>query len=132
MKKQVCPICNEPVVGRADKRFCSDQCRATANNKLKNTNEKQIIEVNKRLRKNRTILKTLSPVGKATVRKSILEDMGYDFSAFTSLYMPASGTLYYICYDYAFSPIVQSGVEKALIVSKQQYVSKWQPWQFVK
>jgi len=91
MESNICPVCASPIIGRSDKIYCSDQCRATANNQLKNTSEKRIIDTNKRLRRNRTILKTLCPVGKSTVRKSILEDMGYDFSAFTSFILVANG-----------------------------------------
>ncbi len=109
-----------------------DQCRAVANNQFKQKTQKLIIDTNKRLRRNRTILKTLSPVGKATVRKTVLENMGYDFLAFTALYLPSTGNLYYLCYDYGFSPIVQRGIERALIITKQSYVGGWQPWQFAK
>ena len=33
MKKK-CLECKDPIIGRADKKFCSDQCRNTYNNKL--------------------------------------------------------------------------------------------------
>ena len=127
-----CPVCSTLLVGRSDKKYCSDQCRAIANNQFKYKTQKLITDTNKRLRRNRTILKTLSPVGKATVRKTILESMGYDFSAFTSLYLSPAGNLYYLCYDYGFSPIVQRGIERALIITRQKYVGDWQPWQFAK
>ena len=29
-----CPECGEHIIGRVDKKFCSDQCRASHNNKL--------------------------------------------------------------------------------------------------
>lgn len=118
-------------MGRSDKKYCSDQCRATANNQLKNETEKVIIEFNKRLRKNRTILKTLCPIGKSTVRKSVLLDMGFDFSSFTNMYLSPQGNLYYLTYDYGFSPIIQKGIEKALIITRQPYVNEWQPWKYV-
>jgi len=37
------------------------------------------------MRRNRKILKTLSPVGKSTVRKEVLEAMVYNFSIFSSM-----------------------------------------------
>ena len=129
---KICPVCSTPFRGRSDKKFCSDQCRATANNQNRLKSEREIIETNKKVRKNRTILKTLCPIGKATVRKSVLVDMGYDFSYFSSLYLPASDHLYYFCYEYGFSPIVQNGVERALIITRQDYVGKWEPWKFIK
>ncbi len=132
METMNCPVCDEQIKGRSDKKYCSDQCRSAANNNRKNIQEQQIKVTNKRLRKNRTILKTLCPIGKSTVRKTVLTEMGFDFSVFTSLYMPKSGNLYYLCYDYGFSPIVQKGVERALIITKQKYAGYWQPWQFAK
>jgi len=130
LEKTQCPVCKDFFTGRADKKYCSDQCRATANNKLRQNSEKEIISINRILRKNRTILKTLCPVGKATVRKTVMEAMGYNYSVFSSLYLPSSGNLYYLCYDYGFSPIVQNGVERALIITKQNYVGSWDPWKF--
>ncbi len=132
MESKKCPVCGTSFLGRLDKKYCSDQCRGTANNKIKRKSERLMIETNRRLRKNRKILKTLCPVGKSTVRKSILIEMGFDFSSFTSMYMPRSGNLYYLCYDYGFSPIIQKGVERALIISKQNYVDDWHPWNFAR
>jgi endogenous inhibitor of DNA gyrase (YacG/DUF329 family) len=67
-----CSECGNKVIGRADKKYCSDQCRAIHNNRLKFDKEKEVIRINSILRKNRTILKKYSPVGKTTVRKEIL------------------------------------------------------------
>lgn len=129
--QMICLTCKTPMRGREDKKYCSDQCRATANNHNRKATEKEIIFTNKVLRKNRKILKTLCPVGKSTVRRTVLESMGYNFSIFSSLYYPNSSNLYYFCYDYGFSPIVQKGVERALIITRQNYVGKWEPWKFI-
>jgi predicted nucleic acid-binding Zn ribbon protein len=67
---KICPECNEPFVGRSDKKFCSDQCRYLHNNRLKNDKEKEVIRINSILRRNRTILKRLNPIGKTTVRSA--------------------------------------------------------------
>jgi hypothetical protein len=37
-----------------------------------------------------------------------------------------------LCYDYAFTPLVEHHVEKALIVTKQDYMNAWDPWKYVK
>jgi len=88
--------------------------------------------VNKALRKNRSILKTLCPAGKAVVRKELLVALGYDVKVFSSLFLTSNKQVYYICYDYAFMPIVEHNVEKALIVTRQDYMGSWDPWKFVK
>jgi predicted nucleic acid-binding Zn ribbon protein len=132
VSKLKCPICNNPVIGRADKKYCSDQCRYLANNKNKFQAERPILDINKVLRKNRSILKALCPVGKATVRRDVLDAMGYDVRVFSSLFLTSKKQIYYVCYDFAFTPILDNNIEKALIVTKQDYMNSWDPWKYVK
>lgn len=127
-----CPVCQGPLTGRSDKKYCSDQCRYMANNKNKNEAQQTLLDVNCILRRNRTILKKLCPVGKAVVRKEVMDVMGYDFQCFSSLFLTSGKQIYYICYDYAFLPILEHGVQKALIVTRQEYMGAWDPWKFVK
>jgi uncharacterized Zn finger protein (UPF0148 family) len=131
VNKPLCPICNSPLIGRTDKKYCSDQCRYLANNKHKIESEKPILDINKVLRKNRSILKKLCPVGKAVMRKEVLDTMGYDVNVFSSLFVTSNKEVYYICYDYAFTPLLENNIKKVLIVSKQDYMSMWDPWRFV-
>lgn len=126
-----CPICHETFSGRADKKYCSDQCRALANNDKKIKNQHALIQTNQALRKNRTILKTLCPHGKATVRKEVLLAMGFQFDFFTSIFVTNTKQVYYLCYDFAYSPIVEREIEKALIVTRQEYMKNWNPWKSV-
>ena len=127
----VCPVCKGPLIGRSDKKYCSDKCRYISNNKSKTQNEQPINDVNRALRKNRSILRRLCPVGKAVVRKEVLLEMGYQPRFFSSLFLTSNKQIYYICYDYAFTPLVDHNVEKALIVSRQDYMGEWDPWRFV-
>jgi hypothetical protein len=85
--------------------------------------------MNQILRKNRNILKSLCPQGKATVRRTVLKQRGYDFNQFTSLFVTQSRQAYYLCYDFGFTPLVEHGVEKALIINRQPYMKNWDPWQ---
>jgi len=132
MNTPTCPICQAPISGRMDKKYCGDQCRSTANNKKKLETQRILLVTNQALRKNRTILKTLCPQGKATVRKEVLVMLGYDFTLFCSLFMTSKKQLYYMCYDYGFTPINENGVEKALIITRQNYMGDWNPWKFIK
>lgn len=127
-----CKKCGKPIQGRMDKRFCDAYCRNSFNNKIKRKDEQSITEINRGLRKNRTILKTLSPVGKSTVRKEVLEAMGYNFNIFSSMYRASKNSIYYLCYEYGFSPIIdRRGVEKAVIITRQLYMGDWRPWKYV-
>ena len=130
--KKKCLQCGKTITGRLDKKYCDAYCRNMYNNQNRRTDEKLIQHINSIIRKNRRILKTLCPVGKATVRKEILDAMGYNYHYFSGVYRsPAPhNTAYFICYDYAFSPIKQKGIEKALIVQKQDYFDNYlkNPW----
>lgn len=128
--KNTCLQCDKPITGRIDKKFCDDQCRNSYNNQNKRADEKLIQEVNRLIRRNRRILKSLCPIGKATVRKDVLDALGYDYRYFSNIYKSSQNQVYYINYDYAFSPIKQEDrktgemVHKAVIVQKQDYFDK--------
>ena len=101
-----CLKCGKALSGRSDKKFCDAYCRNAYNNQHKAIDEQFINLVNSSIRRNRRILKSLSPEGKATVRKEVLDQMGYDFRYFSGLFKTQSN-LYYLVYDYAFSPIME-------------------------
>ena len=115
----VCLECGSQIVGRLDKKFCSDQCRYLYNNKRKRQHEVAIQNVNRILRKNRSVLKSLNPVGKTTVRRALLENLGFDFNFFTHVYRTKSGQLYYFVYEYGYMLEEQ---EKVVLVTYQRYM----------
>ncbi len=100
-----CLDCGEPIVGRVDKKFCSDQCRNNYNNKQNRDSTNYIRKVNSILRKNRRILKELNPENKVTVHKDKLLKKGFDLSYFTNTYITKTGKIYYFCYDEGYLPI---------------------------
>lgn len=117
-----------------DKKFCDIDCRSVYNNKKRRDQEKELHKINSIIRKNRTILKTLCPKGKATVRKEELDEMGFDTNYFTTIFPTKGGNVYYFCYEYGYSPIIErSTIRKALIVQQQEYMKKpFDPWNYVK
>ena len=63
-----CLECGEMLHGRTDKKFCSDACRNTYNNKLKSVAGSQYVrKVNGILKRNRNIMAELNPEGKIRV-----------------------------------------------------------------
>lgn len=131
--KRHCLTCDTPLSGRSDKKFCDDQSRATYNNRNKASHERNLQRLNSRLRRNRTILKSLCPVGKATVRKEVLDEMGFDFRYCTSLF-GNPGKVYFFCYDYGYMPIIerslteQRPIQKVSIIQKQSFMDRVDPW----
>ncbi len=98
--KRKCLECQEPLIGRADKKFCDDHCRNAYNNKLKASNNNLIRNVNNSLRKNHRILESLNPDGVKKVKKDTLLTKGFNFKYHTHTYKTKENALYHFCYDY--------------------------------
>ena len=104
MKKK-CLECGENIVGRIDKKFCSDACRNAYNNNV-NKDSKNLIRItNNRLWKNYRILEALNPDQKTKTSRAKLIEKGFDFNYFTSIYTTKAGTVYYFVYDQGYLAI---------------------------
>ena len=116
----VCPVCNKEIVGRADKRFCSNICRAAAfyEDRSKLTHFKR--QVHKILTNNRDILVHLNPQGKSFISRVDLENRNFNFNFFSSVYRTKSGNVYWFCYDQGYRKL-QKG-EKFLLIRWQDYM----------
>lgn len=97
-----CQECEDPIKGRADKKFCSDACRNAYNNRHNNYTNNLIKHVNFVLRKNRKILEELNPEGKTTVHLQKLIDKGFNFKYMTNIYETKAGKRYIFCYEYGY------------------------------
>lgn len=104
MQKE-CLECGEKIIGRSDKKFCSDACRNTYNNNLNKESKNLVRNINNRLKKNYRILGELNPEDKTKVSKYKLLDKGFDFEHITSIYTTKTGKVYYFVYDYGYLPI---------------------------
>ena len=102
MSSRKCLECDEKVVGRIDKKFCSDYCRNTYNNKVNKESKNLIRNINNRLRKNYKVLTELNKTGKTKVSRNKLYDKGFDFRFFTSIYTTKTGNVYYYIYDQGY------------------------------
>ena len=102
MEIRECIECKEPVRGRVDKKFCSDYCRNTYNNRVNKDSKNLIRNINNRLRKNYKILSVLNSSGKTKVTRTKLYDKGFDFQFFTSIYKTKTGNTYFYVYDQGY------------------------------
>lgn len=116
--QQTCAECGTAFKGRIDKKFCSDPCRTTYNNRLKSIEHSYIKEVNNILRKNRRILVHLNPGGKSKISREKLKTKGFNFSFFTSTHTTKDGAQYFYCYDQGYLPI---GKDQCLLVIKKDF-----------
>jgi len=102
MEQKKCLECGEPFKGRSDKKYCSDYCRNSHNNKI-NTDSKNLIRnINNRLRRNYRVLTDLNSSGKTKVIRNTLINHNFDFSLFTSIYTTKTGNVYYYIYDQGY------------------------------
>jgi hypothetical protein len=99
---KTCLECNEKIIGRADKKFCSDMCRNAFNNKLNSDSNNLVRNINNTLRKNRRILEEICKEDKVKVLKSTLLREGFDFGFFTNTRTTQKGSTYVFVYEYGY------------------------------
>ena len=116
IEEKSCLECGEKIKGRADKKFCSDQCRISYNNKLNSDETNFVRNVNNILRKNRRILIELNPKGKTQITRSKLNDKGFDFTYFTNTYTTKDGAFYKFCYEQGYLEIEK---DRFLLVARE-------------
>lgn len=104
MKRQ-CPECGDRIIGRIDKKFCSDGCRNAHNNRINKDSKNLIRNTNNRLRKNYRVLEALNPNKKTKCSRAKMIEKGFDFNYFTSIYITKAGTTYYFVYDQGYLPL---------------------------
>ena len=104
---KTCLNCGAVIKGRADKKFCDDQCRNTFNNAQNSDSNNYVRNVNNLLRKNRRILEELNtdPSGKTKIPRSRLLLKGFQFDYITNVLHTRAGKTYYFCYEYGYLPL---------------------------
>ncbi|PKP31274.1 MAG: hypothetical protein CVT99_10285 [Bacteroidetes bacterium HGW-Bacteroidetes-16] len=115
--EHACLECGTRLLGRIDKKFCNDQCRNAYHNRENRDDDSFIRNINSILRKNRNILKELTPDGKSKVKKHQMEQHGYNFKYFTHVYKTKEKRVYYFCYEHGYLPLEDDYF--ALVVNKE-------------
>lgn len=104
MEKKLCAFCNNPITGRADKKFCDDACRSAFNNQLNHESNNMVKNIDNAIKRNRRILKELipEPEGKIKVSLKKLTELGFNFNYITHYLTTQKGATYYFCYEYGY------------------------------
>jgi hypothetical protein len=105
MEKRTCIDCGETFNGRVDKKFCSDLCRNSHNNKINSDSTNFVRNITNILRKNRRIIESLLPEETAKVSQQKLIDKGFNFNYHTNISITKTGKNYVFCYEYGYLPI---------------------------
>ncbi|MFZ1703512.1 MAG: hypothetical protein WAT79_04150 [Saprospiraceae bacterium] len=114
-----CPECGDKLIGRRDKKFCSDQCRTANHNKYNGDQNNFMRNINNILRKNRRILQS-KIVGRSSKTKKVdLIDEGFKFSYFTNEYVTKTGKVYRFCYEYGYVTLDNNYLS---LVQRKEYV----------
>jgi len=104
-KERFCLDCGEPLVGRADKKFCNDMCRNNYNNQLNSSSSNYIRNINNILRRNRRVMEELNPSGKTKTTREKMGSKGFNFKYLTHKYDTQNGKTYHFCYEYGYLPL---------------------------
>jgi len=101
---RLCRMCKLPLVGRADKIFCSIECKNEYHVKLRRATAQAVRETDKILHRNRSIL--LEVMGKNSKQKKvdrkILDRQKFNFNYMTGYYINSQNKMYHIVYDFAW------------------------------
>lgn len=114
---KTCPECGEKIVGRSDKKFCSDACRNAFNNKQNQDSTNFMRNVNNKLRKNHRILSEYNPDGKTKITKQKLLNAGFDFDFITQIITYKNGSQYFFVYEQGYKILDDGWI---LIVKKTE------------
>ncbi|MCX8079811.1 MAG: hypothetical protein N3F09_01085 [Bacteroidia bacterium] len=100
-----CLYCDEPLKGRADKKFCDDQCRANYNYHLTKDANNTVRNINRILKKNRALLEEfLGNEKMKKVNSKHLLDKGFQFRFNTHTLQTQKGN-YKFCYEFGYLEI---------------------------
>jgi hypothetical protein len=118
--------CAKTVEGRRDRQFCSEYCKSEYHySERKKTGKTYFkLEVDEVLRKNRAILAKYNIKSKATVRKSVLLEEGFNPRFFTHYWKNKAGDTYLFCYDQGFKEVKDNHKDKYLLVLWQDGMAK--------
>ena len=97
-----CLECGDKILGREDKKFCSDGCRNNYNNRMNKDSTNIMRNINNKLRKNYRILSEINSEGKTKTTKAKLLTKGFSFDYFTNILITKTGNTYYFVYDQGY------------------------------
>jgi len=100
--EKTCQERGTSIRGRADKKFCSDQCRSTYFHRARPEEYTYVKRINAILRKNWRILCEYPASAKKPIHATELRLQGFDFGHFTSCDIDKDGLRRYYCYNKAY------------------------------
>ncbi|WP_274474601.1 hypothetical protein [Mangrovimonas aestuarii] len=123
MGERTCLHCGKLLKGRSDKKFCDVHCKSSYQyQKTKSETPKFYVKVDKQIKLNRRILKFYNRAGKATIRREVLLERGFNPRFFTHYWKNSKGDVYFFVYEFGFLRRKENGKEKFVLVQWQDYM----------
>ena len=119
--ERVCLDCGGKILGRSDKKFCSDQCRNNYNNRINRDSNNYVRNVHAQLRRNRKILADLYDEDVRRIHRDALFALGYNFTFFTHIVETTEGQKWSYCFEYGFRDTDDEYIE---LNSNSSYLSR--------
>jgi len=116
MKK--CKICDNKIVGRPDKIFCSPPCKNYYHTKLRSVTKDAANQIDSILHRNRSILLEIlgKNGGQKKVPRIVLENKKFRFKYLTHFHINSKGKTFHYIYDLAW---MEFSDDEILIVRKR-------------
>jgi predicted nucleic acid-binding Zn ribbon protein len=118
---KVCAECGDKILGRADKKFCSDACRNAYHYQRSRPSSNYVRNVINILKRNRRIMEKLNPGGKTRVHRDKLSEKGYNFNYITNLHITKKGGEYHFCFEQGFIALDDGWL---LLVRRDEYLEQ--------
>jgi len=123
MITNICLACKKKMTGRSDKKFCDLYCKSSFHYKKSLEEAPRFYnKVDNQLKLNRRILKNFNKAGKATLRATLILDLGFDPNFFTHYWKNTKGDVYLFVYEYGFLKRKEHNVEKYVLIKWQQFM----------
>jgi len=118
-----CRYCNQKIMGRSDKQFCTPSCKSSFHYENNKENENNLFrKIDLQLKLNRRLLKNYNKAGKSTVRKEVLINDDFNPKYFTHYWKNLKGDIYLFCYEFGFLERTENGKSKYVLVQWQEYM----------
>ncbi len=111
MSKRCCLDCGDKLLGRSDKKFCSDHCRNNYNNRINKDVNSFVRNVHTLLRKNRKVLSDLYASGKRKIHIDALIVSGFNFNFITQVNESGDGSVCKYCFEFGYRELGDDYIE---------------------
>jgi hypothetical protein len=121
METRNCLECSDRLIGRVDKKFCSDSCRTSFHNKNNGIEIQSIRFIDSRLKRNRKILMDCfleQNVLDSQIELRKILKKGFVFDFHTHIEKMPNGIEYQFCYEFGYS---QLGENQIHLIKQQPY-----------